>query len=241
MNSCSSDAQHFIRAIFHDAATFDQTTGLGGADGSLQFELGRRENLGLEDIVEFSKTLAQQHGASVADVLAYGSVLAVKACAGPVIPFLHGRIDARAPNAENMLPGASISAQENRAIHVNRMGFTVDEMVALIGGGHSAAELELENNPGNPDVRPGKFDSTDSTIDNVFFVELLQNPKNSRIPADRNMLDDPEMADAIRRFAATPDAFRAPFAAAMEKLMNFGAKFSPTGTLTTSPVSPVPY
>lgn len=37
-----------LRLVFHDAATFDERAGDGGADASVVFELDRPENKGLK-------------------------------------------------------------------------------------------------------------------------------------------------------------------------------------------------
>jgi L-ascorbate peroxidase len=227
LNSCNEDAHHFIRAAFHDAGTFDRISKTGGADGSLQFELSRRENLGLEEIVEISKRLALEKGASLADVLAYGAVLSVRVCGGPAVPFRHGRIDATQANPTGRLAGPSSTAKQLRAVFVDRMGFTIPEFVALNGGGHTVADLNSENNPGDRTVQPGPFDSTNRTFDNVFFRELLRNPTQSRIPSDRNQLKDPEMCAQIVRFASNQNDFFVWFTRSMGKMINMGFQLGP--------------
>jgi L-ascorbate peroxidase len=228
LNSCNGDARQFIRAAFHDAGTFDRISETGGADGSLQFELDRRENLGLDKIVEFAKRLALEKGASLADVLAYGAILSVRVCGGPAVPFRHGRIDATQANPTGRLAGPSSTAQQLRAVFVDRMGFTIPEFVALNGGGHTVARLRLNNNPGDLTVKPGPFDSTSNKFDNVFFRELLLNPADSRSPSDRNQLNDPQMRVQIVRFSTNQNVFFVLFARSMGKMINMGAQFETT-------------
>jgi hypothetical protein len=41
---CDGLARRYVRATFHDFATFNITDGSGGLDGSIQYELDRPEN-----------------------------------------------------------------------------------------------------------------------------------------------------------------------------------------------------
>jgi hypothetical protein len=98
LTSCDTIARTWIRAAFHDSGTFDPKSGDGGTDGSLQFELNRGENLGLEPTINFYKGIAQRRRISMADAIVFGGNLAVEICGGPKIPFKPGRIDATGPN-----------------------------------------------------------------------------------------------------------------------------------------------
>lgn len=64
-----------------------------------------------------------------------GTVLAVAACGGPLIPFRAGRIDATGPGPDTVpLP------EETLASHIEsfrRQGFTPTEMIILVACGHS--------------------------------------------------------------------------------------------------------
>lgn len=84
-----------MRSVFHDIATFDASTGTGGLDASLQFELDRPENIGSA----FNNTFSAMFDfvtpkSSVSDLLALSLVAALAACDGPKIPLRGGRIDA---------------------------------------------------------------------------------------------------------------------------------------------------
>lgn len=84
-----------MRTAFHDMATFDKATGVGGLDASIQFETDRAENVG----DGFNATFAYTNNyysirTSAADLLALSTVLAVGNCGGPKIPLRVGRVDA---------------------------------------------------------------------------------------------------------------------------------------------------
>ncbi len=239
LTECNVIARTWIRAAFHDSGTFDSSAKNGGTDGSIQFELDRPENFGLEPTIGFFKDIVQRRGVTMADSIVFGAVEAVKVCGGPDIAFKPGRIDVAGPNPTGRLPGSRVSANETLDIFVNRLGMSVEETVALIGAGHSVAELIKQNNPGDDSVKPGFFDSTPSAMDQRWFAEVLANPENARIEADRNMLDDPEMKRIITRFAdpAQDKAFFQPFASGMVKLFDAGAIFD--GNKTSSITSTI--
>lgn len=133
--SCNDEARLWIRAAYHDAGTFSSTdTTPVGCDGSLQFELDRPENNGLRPAIDFYKQLATKFQISMADAIAFGGIVAVQVCApGIQISFSPGRTDAKTANPSGRLPNARISASDILSMFRDRLGFTVNELVALIG------------------------------------------------------------------------------------------------------------
>jgi hypothetical protein len=88
-------AAEWVRTSFHDMATYDAATGVGGLDASIQFETDRAENAG----DAFNETLLSAVNyftarSSAADLIALSTVVAVGACGGPKVPFRAGRVDA---------------------------------------------------------------------------------------------------------------------------------------------------
>jgi catalase (peroxidase I) len=151
---CSPHARAWIRAAFHGAGTFSNQARDGGNTGAFQFEGDRFENRGLEGTIGFYRDMVSRFGISFADALTFGGIVAVQACNGPDIPFQPGRLDtARGPGPVNRLPNPHISGTDILGTFVDRMGFTIDETVALIGGGHTVALISAANSESNNDVR----------------------------------------------------------------------------------------
>ena len=57
-------APAFLRLAFHDAIARDTVTKDGGANGSILWELGRRENYGLRSAVEMLEPIKNSEGPS---------------------------------------------------------------------------------------------------------------------------------------------------------------------------------
>ena len=212
--------------------TFSKADNTGGADGSLQFENMRPENSGLQSTIDFYANLVRTDGVSFADAVVYGGIVAVQECGGPQIPFTFGRTDLGRAGPENRLPGPAIGAPEMINMFVNRMGFTMDEAVALIGGGHTVGRVHAENTLG---VTPGPMDTTENRFDNLFFQNVLrQSPPNgiTRLVADNNMATDPQMRPVVEKFARDNNAFISAFVSAYAKMAGFGATFNPNQNAT---------
>lgn len=237
LGGCSPEARHWIRAAFHECGTFDLRDGSGGNTGSLQFEAERPENRGLESTIGFYRGQSQRFGISFADSVVIGGIVAVEACQGQMgVPITIGRIDNTVADPAGRLPGHSASAEESKAQFITRMGLTADEAVALLGGGHTVATVNLANSPA---LVPGNLDSTVDVFDNKYLQEILQaNPANGtvRIPADRNMMLDPLFNPAGVTFAQNNNLFLQKFIVAYVKMFNMGAKFSNEPSTTSSVV-----
>lgn len=106
-----------------------------------------------------------------------------------------------------------------------RMGFTLDETVALIGGGHSIANYRRVNNPTERNIPDGPFDPTPYVLDNAWFVEIYRNPRSARIPSDANMLKNPGMNAVIALYAQNPGPFYQDFCIGMRRLASLGSRY----------------
>ena len=153
----------------------------------------------------------------MADVITLAAYMSIKVCGGPDVPFQFGRIDAVGPNPPGMLPGAHIKPDELKKMFMGRLGLSIEETVAIIGGGHSAGRSRRSDNPDDATVQTGPLDSTPDLLDNAFFKEILQRPQDALIPADGDMVSDPELRAVIERFAGKED-FMPYFISAMEKM-----------------------
>lgn len=140
------NAAEWIRTAFHDMATADTYNGIGGLDASLQFELGRSENVGpaFETTFIFLQTFLSVRS-SISDLLALSMYSAVRACGGPIVPIRAGRIDATkggstgVPVPEN--PTQTFVAQ------FLRMGFNTSEMIELTACGHTIGGVHAKDFP----------------------------------------------------------------------------------------------
>lgn len=145
-----------IRLAFHDATTLDtsqkQTT--GGSNGSIQYELERSSNRGLQrplltvQNVLWNNTNSNNYHLSLADAIALAGATAVHTAGGPRIPIKMGRIDTTIPDpefrrhalqkttirskVETTLPSPGLDSDGLR-LYFGSIGFTEQEFVALSG------------------------------------------------------------------------------------------------------------
>lgn len=222
---CTPTAGQWIRAAFHECGTFNQFDGSGGNTGSLQFEMDRPENRGLQGTVAFYQSMMTEFSISFADAIVVGGIVAVEACGGPIMEITLGRGDLGAVDAVRLLPPPNANALQSKQIFINRMGFTAAETVALVGGGHSAARVNTANSPG---LVSGPLDTTPAIFDNAYFQQILTVQPAAgtvRIPADVLLAADPELKPIYQQFAFNAAEFNAVFAQAYVKMLDLGAVF----------------
>ncbi|KAI8832893.1 heme peroxidase [Chytridium lagenaria] len=187
----------WIRTVFHDAATFDISTGKGGIDGSLKYEIKRPENGGLaipESLKQFESYKAD--GLSIADLTVLGGITATLSCGGPEIPFRYGRADVSAANLENLTPLPDQGAHAHAGMF-RRMGFNTAEMIKLVACGHTLGGVHADTHPEFTKNVTATFDSTKSGFDNAIAVEFLNGssknvlalPKGEGVPGSRTDAD----------------------------------------------------
>ena len=140
------NAAEWIRTAFHDMATADVSTGLGGLDASLLFEMDRSENIGAafqSTFIFLQSFLTVQ--SSISDLLALSMYTAVRACGGPIVPIRAGRIDATEAGAtgvpEPQDPTLTFVAQ------FARMGFNTSEMIEVTACGHTVGGVHSVDFP----------------------------------------------------------------------------------------------
>lgn len=238
---CNDKARTWIRAVFHDAATFvSGDKNLGGMDGSLQFELSRPESNGLGPTVNFLASTAKSFGVSVADTIAFGGKVAIEAClpqgSSLTVPFQSGRIDATEANFPNRIPSIHVTADQIITQFKNNMGFDETSIVALIGGAHSIAKVSTAD---IPDASfNGFLDSSPQSIDIDFLKELLSSTGN-KLPSDSQMLQNSAMKSACEMFISKPDQFVPAFISAFVRLTNLGFTIKTVSDNNTpEPISP---
>jgi hypothetical protein len=141
-------AAEWLRTAYHDMATADVTTGSGGIDASIVFELDRPENAGaaFRNSLVFFAPFRSPH-ASMSDIIALGAIMAVRACGTSAIdiPFRIGRVDALKAGS----PGVP-QPQDELDAHIadfKRQGFNVTEMIGLVACGHTIGGIHGKDFP----------------------------------------------------------------------------------------------
>ncbi|KAJ6453546.1 WSC domain-containing protein [Mycena sanguinolenta] len=228
------NAAEWLRTAYHDMATYDSATGLGGLDGSITFETDRPENIGtaFNTTALFFAPLATNR-VSFSDVLALGVILAIKNCAGPDIPFRPGRIDA----TEAGPPGVP-QPQESLETHIAefaRQGFNATEMIALVACGHTLGGIHQIDFPqsvqgaitnDNPEGVV-HFDDTFDVYDNHIATQYLNNSSVDQLIVGFNSATNSDAAifgsdgnQTMREFAESNDAFISRCGDLLERMLN---------------------
>jgi L-ascorbate peroxidase len=202
-----------LRLAFHDAGTYDERTGSGGAHGGVHLleELQRSENAGWGQacIELLAEAKARYPILSWADLVALGGAAAVQKCGGPVIHIGLGRTDASAPAPTHRLPGGYEGAVLLKAIFA-RMGLGARELVAL-SGAHTLGHAQRR--PFTPD--PWVFS-------NSYFVQVLAQNNGALLPSDQTLVNDPELRPFVELYAEDEARFIADFAVAFRRLTWLG-------------------
>lgn len=156
MREDPSKAGSIIRLAFHDSITTSKSSRGSGPNGSIQFELERLENRGLQTPLQFVLSELWHNtnflSLSLADVIALAGSEAVFQVGGPYIPIKLGRPDATTADPEFLpssdstlskwsqeaqllktLPSASLNADGLRQYFCTQRRFSELEFVALSG------------------------------------------------------------------------------------------------------------
>eukprot|EP00297_Palpitomonas_bilix_P010986 CAMPEP_0113869426 /NCGR_PEP_ID=MMETSP0780_2-20120614/1531_1 /TAXON_ID=652834 /ORGANISM="Palpitomonas bilix" /LENGTH=272 /DNA_ID=CAMNT_0000854605 /DNA_START=28 /DNA_END=846 /DNA_ORIENTATION=+ /assembly_acc=CAM_ASM_000599 len=237
-----------VRLAWHACGTYDRSTGDGGSNGAtMRFsaEAGDGANNGLGIARGLLDPIKANHPwVSYADLWTFAGAVAIEATGGPVIPWQSGRTDAASEKEcppQGRLPAADKGSPENTARHVryvfNRMGFNDEEMVALIGGGHSLGRCRTDRSgyegPWTP--APFNFDNDYFTLltdkkwkvrewDGPLQYEDEETGKLMMLPSDLVMLTDASFGPHTRAFAQDRDLFFSAFSAAFAKLLSLGCE-----------------
>jgi L-ascorbate peroxidase len=203
-----------LRLAFHDAGTFDERTGTGGAHGGVRLleELWRGENAGWgQACLELLAEVRERYpGLSWADLVALGGAAAVRKCGGPIIEIGLGRTDAMHAAPAHRLPAGYEGAGLLKSMFA-RMGLGARELVAL-SGAHTLGHAQRR--PFTPD--PWVFS-------NSYFVHLLEQTDDGMVlTTDQALLNDPELRPFVERYARDEAYFLTDFAAAFRRLTWLG-------------------
>lgn len=168
-------AHRAIRLAFHDAIGYSMSGAYagGGADGSIitfaSIELACAANTGLdENVNELRPFLAAYSFVTPGDLVQFAAAIALTNCPGaPRIEFFAGRPPAKEAAGDGSVPtpADSTSVQLERFKDV---GLNATEVVHLIAA-HSIAHARTTD----PSNKYAAFDSTPSTFDSQFYLEVL--------------------------------------------------------------------
>ena len=208
-----SVAPCMLRLAFHDAASYDVTTGTGGCNGSIRFpdELNRPANRGLEPAIALIEKIKQQvPSISIADLIQLSGAMALDQLRGPHVGIPFGRPDAVAPCPQGRMPYREMTAEQLKD-RFSAMGFTVREMVALSGA----------HNVGRVDGKPYAEDLF--TFSNTYYCMLLSGHGTGHfLPTDLVLAEDAECRQFVELYARDQDLFFLDFAEAYTKMSLLG-------------------
>lgn len=171
---CSSEgvegfisAAQWLRLAFHDAATANVATGVGGLDASIVYEMGSDSNNSPgfnASLQQFAPYLSSR--SSMADLIALGVYSSVRGCGGPLVAIRGGRIDAKAagPNPDIFLPLPQNSAYTFEA-QFQRIGFSTTQMIAVVACGHTLGQVHASTFPQIATHGTAPLDSTPTVFD----------------------------------------------------------------------------
>ncbi|KZM24763.1 uncharacterized protein EKO05_0003450 [Ascochyta rabiei] len=185
-----NSAAEWIRTAFHDMASASISSGSGGVDASILYELASLEHAG----AAFRNTLERyapyfSSRTSLADLIAAGVYSATRSCGGPAVPVRGGRKDATAAGPSAQVPDAAnaIGIFRNQ---FNRMGFAGvnnTEMIQLVACGHTLGGVHAAEQPNIIDAGQfpndyATFDTSVASFDGKNVVEFVSgNTKNPMV------------------------------------------------------------
>jgi len=237
-----------VRLAWHAAGTYSAVDKTGGSNGAtMRFppEATWGANAGLGPARALLAPIAKKHGISEADVWTLAGATAVEKMGGPVIPWKAGRKDSDKPTTvpDGRLPGADKGCPHATVAHIRdifgRMGFTDQEMVALIGA-HALGRCHTEASG-----YWGPWTRAESTFSNEYFRLLVEEKWTLKkthqgkpwtgpvqfespdgalmmLPADLALVQDAEFRKYVEAYAKDEAKFFADFAAAFGKLLALG-------------------
>lgn len=238
-----------VRLAWHNSGSYNQNdksdTKGGSYAGTMRYdkEQADPENAGLETAMKFLEPIRKQfpelsHG----DLYTLGGVVSIQEMSGPKISWRPGRVDlpVEVTPPYHRIPDASqTSGNYLREVFTDRLGFTDEELVALIGVGHSIGRCHVKNSGFD-----GPWTFSPTTVTNQFFVLLLdenwdwkkwdgkkqyEDTKTKSLmmlPTDMAMKKDGNMKKIMEDFAKDEEKCMKVFASAFSRLLERGIKFN---------------
>ncbi|KAL9547215.1 cytochrome c peroxidase [Mucor bainieri] len=229
-----------LRLAWHASGTYDKNHKDGGSDGATMRYKAEAEdpaNAGLEHARHFLDPIKAKHTwISYADLWTLAGCVAVEQMGGPHIEWTGGRRD-KANEIDcpplGRLPDAALGKDHVLDVFVSRMGFTVQETVALIGA-HTVGRCHADRSgfDGPWTYNPTRFSNQFyKLLLNVTWVEKKwDGPKQfvdedegeiMMLPTDMALLEEP-FRQYVELYAKDQQKFFDDFAAAFLKLIELG-------------------
>ena len=177
--------QEMVETAWASASTFRNSDLRGGANGArIRFEPMKswqsNSHVPLDKVLDVLTNIAQEVGASVADMIVLAGNVGIEKASGVEVPFLAGRGDATVEQTdaesfkvlEPLADGFrnyqktefSVSPEEMLVDKAQLLGLTAPEMTVLVGGFRSLG-MSVNGN--------GVFTSDTNTLSNDFFDTML--------------------------------------------------------------------
>ncbi|KAI8611434.1 heme peroxidase [Chytriomyces sp. MP71] len=225
----------WLRAVFHDAGTYDASAKTGGLDASVQLtsESSSSVNKGLPGSFG-SLSIRQDIPISKADAIALAGVVTLSSCRvcdatntseSPFVAFSSGRADATSPNLMDNLPHDPFGTVDTIYPGFQRMGLNKVDMLVLVTGSHSLGGAHAAISPLLTNKTFVPFDSTPGIFDNDVFKQVLAG--NCVNPFDCTMARNADLKPYVQLYASNQTAFFTQYQASFEKML----------ALTASPLS----
>merc|ERR1719445_70047 len=230
-----------LRLGWHASGTYCMFSKTGGSNGAtMRFapEISDGANAGLDKARAFLEPIKQKFpDCSYADLWVYAGLVAIEEMGGPKIEMRWGRKDEKSyskkipPNGR--LPDADKQGDHIRAVFY-RMGFSDQEIVVLVGGGHALGRCHTDRSG-----YTGPWTNAPTTFSNEYFRVLFEEPWTKKqwngpeqfedsskqlmmTPSDLALRDDPGFRPFSEVYYKDYKTFETDFAAAFKKLVELG-------------------
>jgi cytochrome c peroxidase len=231
----TSLAGTFVRLAWHSCGTYQASDASGGSNGARQRfhpEASYGNNAGLNVARDALEPVKSKFPAlTYADLYTYAGVVAIEEAGGPKIKFLSGRedmTDGATSDPKDRLPDADKGSRKDTIGHMraifSRMGFTDQEMVALLGA-HAMGRCHTDRSG-----YWGPWTNAETAFSNEYFrllVEERWSPKLTHngkpwtgpdqyedasgslmmLPVDIALLAEPDFRKWVMLYAKDEDKF----------------------------------
>jgi L-ascorbate peroxidase len=210
----------WIRGSFHDSGAFDiMNITHPGSDASVLSFLDLPMNAGLPESIATRFKRNINANISNSDLIALAGQVSVTHCGGPNFKFYPGRVDTTTPvSPEGRVPEGN-ETFDSIVSKLRRVGFTNEDIVALVTGSHSMGGIHKRISPDLTNNTFVPFDRTPGVFDNDVFQRTL----NGRcpIPFDCEIAKHPTFRPIVERYARDQQAFFDQYAISFTKMVPF--------------------